>query len=61
MKKILQHIELTDAICLVGLLFLGIGLWWYEPWVSFTAVGSLLIAISIAPSVLSWMARRRDR
>jgi hypothetical protein len=49
-KKILKDISLPDIMVFGGLIFLGIGLWWFKPWVSFVTVGALLFGVGLLAS-----------
>jgi hypothetical protein len=59
MLGLIEKIDPRDVMCLVGLAFLGTGLWWLEPWISFVAVGSILVALSILPDILVLKAKKR--
>ena len=58
--NIVKHIARDDVVCLLGLVFIGIGLWWLQPWISLTVVGSLLFCLSVFPGI-ALMLRRKDR
>jgi hypothetical protein len=40
-------IEYSDVVVLVGLGFIGVGLWMFAPWVSLTTLGTLILLLSI--------------
>ena len=37
----------ADFLCVVGVGLLGYGLYLYEPWISFTVVGAILLLIGL--------------
>lgn len=42
----LREVDAYDLIGLVGLAFVGVGLWWLAPWISFTVIGVFLLVIA---------------
>jgi len=40
--------NVADILVFLGLIFVGIGLWLVEPWLSFVVVGGLLIVGGVA-------------
>ena len=40
-------IEYRDVVVLVGLIFLGSGLWLFHPWISLTVIGVIIILLGI--------------
>lgn len=59
--NIFSKIDLQDVICLLGLCFLGTGLWWLEPWISFVVVGSILILLSVVPDIMIAKQHKKGR
>jgi hypothetical protein len=40
-------VDLRDVFVFGGLLLMGVGLWMYEPWVSLTVIGSILVVFGL--------------
>ena len=53
-KQALTQIEAADVFFVLGIGFLGVGLWWLKPWVSFSTVGAILIIYSLLPTLMSY-------
>ena len=47
MKRIIALIDLADVFLFVGLFLLGLGLWWFAPWVSLTTVGAVMVVLAV--------------
>ena len=43
----LKKLEIRNWMVLVGLICLGVGLWLKAPWMAFTFVGLILIALGL--------------
>ena len=39
--------EYQDVVVLTGLALLGVGLWMFNPWVSLTVVGAIVVFLGI--------------
>lgn len=48
-EAIKGNVDRVDILYYSGLTFMGIGLWWFRPWVSFVTVGALLFLTSFVP------------
>jgi hypothetical protein len=58
---LIKLIDPRDVVCLIGLTFLGVGLWWFEPWISFVVVGSILVLLSVLPDILTLKSKKGRR
>lgn len=59
-KRALTQIEAADVFFVLGIVFLGVGLWWFKPWVSFSIVGVILISYSLLPTFMSYRSSGRQ-
>jgi hypothetical protein len=44
-------ISFADGLVFLGLALLGVGLWWWRPWVALTVVGAVLLALGLLGSL----------
>ncbi|MDN3021549.1 hypothetical protein [Streptomyces sp. S.PB5] len=49
-----------DVLALLGIVFLGAGLWLIAPWLGLTVVGGALVVIGLGGSVLAEKAAARQ-
>lgn len=43
-----MHLAVADlTVAVVGLIAIGVGLWWHDPGLSLTVVGGVLVGLSV--------------